>query len=101
MLFLSHITFGIDLIALALAVKLVVWGMKNPGEGSGLAKFFGWIIIVLAIISLVCAGYTSTKKWQYMKDRMEYKQEMMKSDTMDNSKESTKAKEKKSARNSD
>src|SRR5438477_6692668 len=92
---LAHVAFGIDLIALGLGIMLVIYGMRNPGDGSTLAKFFGWIITILAVISLVCTATTGYKKWQRQcmdkKMMMEQDQTMMMKPVQPMSKSTTKS----------
>lgn len=64
MMFLFHIAFALGLIALAFGVYFVVWAGNEKGTGVGMAKTFGYIILILAIISLLCTIYYNFKLWK-------------------------------------
>lgn len=53
-MFFMHIAYGLDLMALTMGTALLIWSMKNPGKGSWLGKFFGAIVMVLSMLSMVC-----------------------------------------------
>jgi hypothetical protein len=57
MMFLLDSGVMLGLIALSLGVILLVWALRNEGRGVGLAKFFGWIVIISAIFSISCSTY--------------------------------------------
>lgn len=62
-MFLFHIAFALGLIALALGVYFLVWACSEK-DGAGVAKTFGYIIVILAIISLLCTFYYNMKLWK-------------------------------------
>ncbi len=37
---------------------MIVWSMQNRGSGCGLAKFFGYLITLLSILTIACTLYT-------------------------------------------
>jgi hypothetical protein len=59
-----HIAVALNLIALAVSVGLIVWSMRAKGVGVMFAKIFGYIIGILAIISLLCSFYYGMKIWR-------------------------------------
>jgi hypothetical protein len=63
MMFLLDSGVMLGLIALSLGVILLVWALRNEGRGVGLAKFFGWIVIISAIFSISCSTYYGFKYW--------------------------------------
>lgn len=63
MMFISHIAGFLGLIALASGVALFVGSARNPGTGSGAARFFGIIIIILSLGGILCNGYYTYKLW--------------------------------------
>ncbi|HCC3243582.1 TPA: hypothetical protein ACW6D3_002686 [Legionella pneumophila] len=61
--FLFHTAQMLSLIAIALGIILVVWASRNEGFGISLAKVFGWLIVLLAILGMICSGYYATVYW--------------------------------------
>lgn len=58
-MFLSHIGFALELIAIAIGVSFLIWSLRNEGAGTVLAKVIGIVIVVLAVIDLLCTAYSS------------------------------------------
>jgi len=63
MMFIFQSAEFLGLIALALGIMLIVWAKRNEGEGIGLAKVFGWLIVILAIFGMLCSAYYSVAYW--------------------------------------
>lgn len=63
MMFLLDLAFAAELIALAFGVGFLVWACRNNGSGVGLAKFFGYLITLLAIFALLCTSYFGINYW--------------------------------------
>lgn len=63
MMFLSHVSFALELIALVLGTSLFLWAQRNKGAGQGFAKGVGSVVIVLSILSMLCISYYSVKYW--------------------------------------
>ncbi|WP_454783581.1 hypothetical protein [Legionella sp. WA2022007384] len=61
--FLFHIAQMVSLIAIALGIVLIAWASHNQGRGVSLAKVFGWLVVVFAILGLICSGYYATVYW--------------------------------------
>lgn len=62
-MFMFHAAMMLGLIAIALGVTLVVWSMRNEGQGIGMASIFGYIIIIVAILGEICNTYYSLNYW--------------------------------------
>ena len=62
-MFMFHIAFALELIALAMGVLLIVWAMQHPGLGSGTAKIFGYIITILSILVMCHTISESVRIW--------------------------------------
>ena len=64
--FLFDIAFGVELIALAVGVVLLVWSYRaDKGRGRGLAKVFGYIITIAAALVLLCTTMHGCKAWNH------------------------------------
>lgn len=63
MMFLSHISFALQLIALILGTLLFCWPQNNKGACQGFAKFIGSIVIVFAVLGMICNTYYTIKYW--------------------------------------
>jgi len=59
MMFHSDITFVLGLVAFTMGLKLLFKAKKHNDIGTGAYKFWGWVICILAAITLFCAGYKS------------------------------------------
>ncbi len=64
MMFMFHSAVMLALIAVALGIGLIVWALRNEGPGTVLAKVFGWLIVVIAILAVLCSTYYSFIYWQ-------------------------------------
>lgn len=53
MMMFSEIAIAVELIAIASGVSLLIWSMRNEGAGVKLAKFFGYLISILAILAIL------------------------------------------------
>ncbi len=56
-------SFSLQLIALTAGVALFIWSLNLDDRGSMLGRFFGFIIMILALFSVVCTLYMSIKFW--------------------------------------
>jgi hypothetical protein len=63
-MYLFHAALALSLLSLTAGMALYIWGLRNIGNGSGLAKLFGFLIVITAIMSTVCASYCGFKEWQ-------------------------------------
>ncbi len=70
MMMMLHLPFILSLFALGMGVCLYVWSLRNKGAGVNVAKFFGIIIIVLSLLSLICVWYTAFNFQRQMPMRM-------------------------------
>jgi di/tricarboxylate transporter len=64
MMFMLNTSLSLQIIALVAAAFLLSWGLHKKGEGTRVAKFFGFIATVIALLSLVCSLYFTVKFWQ-------------------------------------
>jgi hypothetical protein len=64
MMFMLNTSLSLQIIALVAAAFLFSWGLHKKGEGTSVAKFFGFITTVIALFSLVCSLYFAAKIWQ-------------------------------------
>jgi len=60
-MFHSDLTFVLALMALAMGVFLVLTAKKNAELGTKLAKFFGYIIVILALLAVIFSGYCAAR----------------------------------------
>ncbi|HAU4039477.1 TPA: hypothetical protein F8A84_16150, partial [Legionella pneumophila] len=44
-------------------IILVVWTSRHEGFGISLAKVFGWLIVLFAILGMICSAYYATVYW--------------------------------------
>jgi hypothetical protein len=56
-------SFSLQLIALTAGVALFVWSLNLDDRGALLGRFFGFIIMILALLSVLCTLYMSIKFW--------------------------------------
>jgi hypothetical protein len=63
MVFLLDLAFAAELIALSLGVAHVVWSYRNSGAGVGIARLFGYIIVISAIGGMTCTSYYGVSYW--------------------------------------
>lgn len=63
MMFILHAAFFLGLIAVAGGVSLVTWSMRTEGNGVGLAKIFGVLIIFFSLLDILCLAYYGVKYW--------------------------------------
>lgn len=62
-MFIFHIAISTGLIALAIGTSLYIWSQRQEGPGTGLARIFGFLIILLSITSMLCTSYYGVKYW--------------------------------------
>lgn len=63
MMFLLDAAFAIELLALTFGMGLFIWALRNKGEGVGLGKFMGFIVVILSVIALLCTTYYGLLYW--------------------------------------
>src|SRR5580704_15958860 len=56
-------SFSLQLIALTAGVALFIWSLNSHDRGAVLGRFFGFIIMILALLSVLCTLYMSIKFW--------------------------------------
>ena len=61
MMFFMGFTFVMEIIALAFGGALLVFAKMNKKAGTSFARFIAWVVIILAILSMVCTSYQATK----------------------------------------
>lgn len=64
MIFMLNTTLSLQVLALVAAAFLFSWGLHKSGGGTGVAKFFGFIGTIVALLSLACSLFVATKFWQ-------------------------------------
>lgn len=62
-MFLMDLAFAAELIALALGVGLLVWAYRSEGAGVALARVFGYIITIAAILTALCTSFYGISYW--------------------------------------
>jgi len=53
MMMFSEIAFAIELIAIAAGISLLIWSRRNEGAGVTLARIFGYLISIFAILAIL------------------------------------------------
>lgn len=61
--FLFHVAQMLEIVAIAVGIILVIWGLRNQGIGVSTAKILGWIIVIVAILGLLCTTYYGFVYW--------------------------------------
>ncbi|HBD7309442.1 TPA: hypothetical protein KKX07_000083 [Legionella pneumophila] len=61
--FLFHVAQMLSLIAIALGIVLIAWALRNEGRGISLAKVFGYLVVIFAILGMICSAYYATVYW--------------------------------------
>jgi hypothetical protein len=64
MMFMLNTTISLQVLALVAAAFLLSWGLYKQGSGTGVAKFFGFVTTIIALISLVSTLYFTARIWQ-------------------------------------
>jgi hypothetical protein len=67
MMFMLNSSLALQIIALVASAFLLSWGLYKKGDGTGVAKFIGFITTVIALFSLVTSLYFAAKFWQESK----------------------------------
>ena len=62
-MFLGDGAVALGLIALIGGVSLLIWSLRNDGKGVGIAKTFGYIVIIISIFATLCTSYYITSYW--------------------------------------
>lgn len=76
LMYIFHIAFGVGLIALIMGLNMCC--TKGSCEGGKCGKFFGFIIVIVALISVVCTGWTGIN--HMMEGKMKGPMHMMQMD---------------------
>lgn len=63
MMFLLHAAFFLGLIAVTGGVSLYIWSVRTEGDGVGLAKVFGVLVIIFSLLDILCLAYYGVKYW--------------------------------------
>lgn len=63
MIFLLHLAFAAEIIALGTGLAFLVWTRHNKGGGQPLAVFSGYLITTLALIGMLCTTYYGLSYW--------------------------------------
>ena len=79
MMFMLDMAFATQLLALGLGTALLIWAYRNKGVGVAFAKAIGYIITVLALLTMLCSLYYGFKYWGkgYFKSPMASQRQMM------------------------
>ena len=64
MMFSFHIALATSLIALASGIALLGWAKKFEGGCRFWCNLFGFIITILAILSVACTLWTGVQLWK-------------------------------------
>ena len=86
-MFIMHISALLAYGTLLGSAVLLIWSMRNKGEGSTFGKIIGSLVFFLSLLSMLCIGYYGIKYWAQgnfetpssmsMEMRNEIKQKMM------------------------
>jgi hypothetical protein len=63
------------------STALIIWSLRNKGEGTVFGKIVGSLIFLVTLLSILCINYIGYKKWKFVsehKPEMEIGQEIMK-----------------------
>ena len=63
MMFLLDLAFTIELFVLGAGMALLIWGMRNEGEGVALAKAGSYFIIIAVLLTMACTTYYGVRYW--------------------------------------
>ncbi len=63
MMCMLNLSIAVELIALGVGIAFLVWAYQSSGAGTKLAKVFGYIIAILAVVLMVFTGYCGTMHW--------------------------------------
>jgi hypothetical protein len=65
LIFTMHIAYSLLLLVVLAAMSMLIWSLHNKGTGGAeIAKFFGAIVYLLAILGMACMLYYSMIYWQ-------------------------------------
>ncbi len=56
-------SFSLQLIALTAGVALFIWSLNSDDKGAGLGRLLGFLIMILALVSVICTIYMSVRFW--------------------------------------
>lgn len=63
MMFLLDLAFAAELIALGVGVAYIIWSLRNNGAGVKMARVFGYIIAIAAMVGMLCTSYYGISYW--------------------------------------
>jgi len=63
MMFIMHISALLAYGVLLASTVLLIWSLRNKGEGSVLGKTIGSLVFILSLLSILCIGYYGIKYW--------------------------------------
>ena len=62
-MFIMHISALLAYAVLLASTVLLIWSLRNEGEGSSLGKIIGSFVFILSLLSIICIGYYGIKYW--------------------------------------
>ena len=62
-MFQADLAFTAELIAIGVGAAFIIWAYRSEGAGLVLAKIVGYVILILAILTLLCTTYYATNYW--------------------------------------
>lgn len=62
-MFLFHVAFSLNMLALCAGTAVYIWSDRNNGAGSSLAKIIGTLVILFSVISIFCTVYFGMRYW--------------------------------------
>lgn len=64
MMFTMHVAIMLGIIGFVAGLSLYIWSIRNEGAGTGLASFFGIIVMILVVVDLICVTYYGLTYWK-------------------------------------
>ena len=65
-----HISYALELLALGLGIGLLIWAMREKGNGVTLGKVFGYIISIFSVILILCTFWSNVIIWRMHQQMM-------------------------------
>ena len=65
-----HISYALELLALGLGIGLLIWAMREKGNGVTLGKIFGYIISIFSILLILCTLWSNVVIWRMHQQMM-------------------------------
>lgn len=63
-MFMFHLVYALELIAMSMGVFLLSWALREKGRGVNLAKVFGYIVTVVSVILFLCSLWSNFTLWR-------------------------------------